>query len=48
MISWDQYFNSLQYQEANADTEDVGEEYFDEDQLPEPSVVEPSEADYDE
>ncbi|KIM84885.1 hypothetical protein PILCRDRAFT_96615 [Piloderma croceum F 1598] len=33
-----------QYQEANTDTEDV-EEFFDEDQLPEPSVVEPSEAD---
>lgn len=37
---------SLKYQEANAETEDV--EYFDEDQLPEPSVVEPSEAGYGE
>jgi len=37
-----------QYQEATADTEEVGEEFFDEDQLPEPSVVEPSEAGYDE
>jgi len=35
-----------QYQEANGDTEDIEEHFFDEDQLPEPSVVEPSEIDY--
>ncbi|KAF7977042.1 hypothetical protein HWV62_4808 [Athelia sp. TMB] len=37
-----------QYQEATAEAEDNGEvEYYDESQLPEPSVVEPSDAGYD-
>lgn len=36
----------LQYQEASVEAEDIGEE-FDESQLPEPSVVEPSEAGFE-
>ena len=38
----------FQYQEATAEAEDTGEvEYYDESQLPEPSVVEASDAGYD-